>query len=116
MRRSCGSRAVVHLAPRYNTRNITSPVSKLPNKVNVAPPTTSATKNRRRSAPPMVSGLLIEAWTGCRRGAFAIARLLGEQPRHEVDGAEGHPDAKENAGQQALGSALAEGERDAADH
>ena len=61
IRSSCGSRCVTHRALRYSARNISSPPSRLPKSVNVAPPTTTATKNSRRSAPPIVSGRLIEA-------------------------------------------------------
>src|SRR5579871_4089437 len=92
------------------------PARRLPKKVNVAAPRISERKNRRRSAPPIVRGLLMETYTGCTRGVFVITPSSWKEPGHKVDGPNGHSDPKHNASQEALGSAFAEGKRDAPHH
>ncbi len=44
-----------------------------------------------------------------------VGIVLGKQPRHEIHRTNRHADAKNDPGQQALRSALAEGKRDTAD-
>src|SRR6266850_1096658 len=86
------------------------PLMRLPKKLNVAAPMKIATKNRRRSAPPMVSGLLIDLYTRWVFGSSGIGvpscRLviqpLGEQPGHEVHCGDRHANSKDDSRQRTL--------------
>src|SRR5207302_5060725 len=118
--RICGSVAVAHRATKYKRRNMRTPPERLFSKLNVAAPRHIAKKNSFRSAPRIVSGRESERWTELILRAFVMTVLRSKpvsrkQPGHEVDRGNGHPNAKENAGEDALRAALAEGEGQSGD-
>src|SRR6266403_784946 len=101
--------AVAQRAARNRTKNITIPLTRLPKKLQVAPPMISARKNNRRSAPQMVRGLLMARKTGCTWAWFGISSGLSrKQPCHEIHCPYRHANAKDDAGQRALGLSLPE--------
>src|SRR5258708_34738535 len=100
-----------------------SPPRNVCRRLKTAAPITSAKKKSFLSAPNRVSGVLSARKTGLsllgmRETSWSVSEFFlrsGKQPCHEVHGANGHADAKDNARQSALGSAFAECEHEAPD-
>src|SRR5579875_2744665 len=90
------------------------PPKKVFSRLNIPAPIMAAKKKSLRSAPRMVSGRLSVRKTGLMRCCTMSGSR--KEPSHEVDGADGHADAEDDAGQGSLRAAFTKGENEAANH
>src|SRR5271154_6726328 len=98
-----------------------SPPRRLLSRLNVPAPRHMAKKKSFRSAPRIVSGRDSDRWILLMRLASAMFSSFWDQrvsstrkePGQEVHGCDGHPDAEQHSGQNALRPAFTEGEGEA---
>src|SRR5579884_1208047 len=111
----CGSAAIAQRAVKYRSRKTSAPPRRLPSRLKVAAPRHMAKKKSFRSAPRMVSGRERDRCTGLLRRSRAmrispVQAVSWKEPGEKVDGGNGHADAEEDAGKDALRTAFAERE------